>query len=123
MMPLLVAMPKTAMNPMSEAIDSVPPAASRLLFGRDWFAPPRIGRYAAVVGVAIAIQISVEWAALATGRREYAPWHPKILGSGFLPILQAVVLTPVAFILLATMAFAAPGPAGLIRLRVSLTFP
>jgi hypothetical protein len=73
----------------------------RLLFGRDWFAPPRIGRYATVLGVAVAIQVAVEWAALATGRWGYAAWHPTILGAGLLPILQAVVLVPLTFGVLA----------------------
>jgi hypothetical protein len=72
-----------------------------LLFGRHWFAPPRIDRYAAILGVAVAIQIAIEWVALTTGRWDYAPWHPRILGAGLLPILQAVVLVPVTFIVLA----------------------
>ena len=75
--------------------------AGFLLFGRDWFAPPRIDRYAVIVGVAIAIQVAVEWVALATGRWDYAPWHPRIFRAGLLPILQAVVLVPLTFIVLA----------------------
>ena len=73
----------------------------RLLFGRHWFAPPRVDRYAAILAVAVAIQIAVEWVALATGRWDYAPWHPRIFGAGLLPILQAVVLVPLTFIVLA----------------------
>jgi hypothetical protein len=73
----------------------------RLLFGRLWFAPPRFNRYAVILGVAVAIQMVVELAALATGRWDYASWHPTILGVGLLPILQAVVLVPLTFSLLA----------------------
>lgn len=72
-----------------------------LLFGRHWFAPARIGRYAAILGVAVTIQIAVEWAALAAGRWNYAAWHPRVFGAGLLPILQAVVLVPLTFMLLA----------------------
>jgi hypothetical protein len=71
------------------------------LFGRLWFVPPRIGRYALVLAVGVAIQIAVEWAALGTGRWDYVLWHPTILGAGLLPILQAVVLVPLTFSLLA----------------------
>lgn len=72
-----------------------------VLYGPHWFSPPRIGRYAAIVGVAVAIQIVVEWAALAAGRWHYAAWHPRVFGAGLLPILQAIVLVPVAFTILA----------------------
>jgi hypothetical protein len=84
----------------------------RLLFGRHWFAPPRIDRYAAVLGVAVAIQIAVEWLALATGRWAYAPWHPRLLGVGLLPLLQAVVLVPLTFIVLARWQSRAHARAG-----------
>jgi hypothetical protein len=72
-----------------------------VLYGRDWFAPPRVGRYAVILGVAVAIQIGVEWAALAAGRWDYTAWHPRLFGAGLLPILQAVVLVPVTFVALA----------------------
>jgi hypothetical protein len=75
--------------------------AGAVLCGPYWFAPPRIGRYAAILGVGVAIQIGVEWAALAAGRWEYAPWHPRVFGAGLLPILQAIVLVPVTFTVLA----------------------
>ncbi len=71
------------------------------LFGRHWFVPPRIGRYAPIVGMAVAIQIAVETVALAAGRWDYAAWHPRVFGAGLLPILQAVVLVPLTFMLLA----------------------
>lgn len=72
-----------------------------LLFGRNWFVPPRIGRYAVIVAIAVVIQIAVEWAALAVGRWEYATWHPRVLGAGLFPILQPVVLVPLVFSALA----------------------
>lgn len=75
--------------------------AGCLFFGRHWFAPPRIDRYAVILGVAVTTQMAVEWVALATGRWDYAPWHPRIFGAGLLPILQAVVLVPLTFIVLA----------------------
>ncbi len=75
--------------------------AGSLLFGRGWFMSLSVARYAVVVGLAVAIQIAVERAALATGRWSYQPWHPSVLGAGVLPSLQAVVLVPLTFDLLA----------------------
>ena len=81
-----------------------------ILFGREWFAPPRIDRYAAIVGVAVAIQFAVEWIALASGRWHYAAWHPRVFGAGLFPILQAVVLVPLVFAVLARWHSADEGP-------------
>jgi hypothetical protein len=49
----------------------------------------------------MAIQMAVEWAALSTSRWHYQLWHPTVFGAGVLPILQAVVLIPIAFSVLA----------------------
>ena len=68
-----------------------------LLFGRDWFAPPRFGRYAVIVTIAVVIQMAIERVAVAAGRWEYAAWHPRVFGAGLFPILQAVVLVPLVF--------------------------
>jgi len=67
---------------------------------RRWFTPPRLGRYAAVVAVAMVVQVMVEWIMVyRLGRWGYAPWQPllPLLGVGVLPVVQPVVLLPPVF--------------------------
>jgi hypothetical protein len=75
-------------------------AAGAALYGRFWFSPCRVGRYAVIVGIAVAIQIAIEWAAVRAGRWQYAAWHPQVFGAGLFPILQVIVLVPLTFGLL-----------------------
>jgi hypothetical protein len=68
-----------------------------------WWAPPRLPRYALIALVAIAVQVVVERHALGAGRWGYKPWHPTLpwLGTGLVPVLQALLLVPLTFWLLA----------------------
>lgn len=71
-----------------------------LAFGDTrWFVRPRIGRYTAMVLVAIGVQVMVEWVMVYRLQRwNYGPRQPivPLLGVGILPILQPVVLLPLS---------------------------
>ncbi|HVQ77128.1 MAG TPA: hypothetical protein VMT79_16505 [Candidatus Binatia bacterium] len=80
-------------------------AAGAMIFGTvRWFRPPRLGRYGVIIGVGIVIQVAVEWLMVhGLGRWGYRTSHPIVPGLdvGILPVLQAVVLFPLVFWLLA----------------------
>ena len=65
-----------------------------------WFTPPRLGRYAAIVVVAVAVLVAVEWVMVHRfGRWGYHPVQPVVplVSIGILPVLQPVALLPSAF--------------------------
>lgn len=65
-----------------------------------WFRPARAGRYAALIGAGMAVQVVMEWIMVyGAGRWGYGADHPvlPLLGVGLLPVLQAVVLFPLVF--------------------------
>ena len=73
-----------------------------ILMFRDarWFTPPRLGRYVAIVAVAVALQMAVEWVMVhRLGRWGYDPLQPVVplVAIGIFPVLQPVVLLPPAF--------------------------
>lgn len=65
-----------------------------------WFAPARLHRYVVIVGIAVAVQVLIEWVMVhGLGRWAYDPVQPLVpgLGVGLLPVLQAVMLVPPIF--------------------------
>lgn len=65
-----------------------------------WFAPARSRRYVMIVGIAVAVQVLIEWVMVyGLGRWGYDPVQPFVpgLGVGLLPVLQAVMLVPPIF--------------------------
>ena len=65
-----------------------------------WFAPPAWRPYTLVLVVGVVFQSAIEWVMVYQLHRwAYQPWHPRVplLRVGALPILQAVVLTPLGF--------------------------
>lgn len=76
-------------------------ALGALMF-RDgrWFAPPRLGRYAAIVVLGVVVQVAVEWVMVHRFERwGYDPLQPvlPLVAVGMLPVLQAAVLVPSTF--------------------------
>jgi hypothetical protein len=71
---------------------------------RRWFAPPRLGRYGGLVLAGIGVQVAVERVMVhGLDRWGYSSRQPVIpvLDVGLLPVLQAVVLLPLTFWVLA----------------------
>jgi hypothetical protein len=75
-------------------------AVGGLLFRRaDWFLRPRAGGYLFAATLGSAVAVLMERRAIATGRWTYTDAMPLIpaLEVGVVPILQLVVLPPLAF--------------------------
>jgi hypothetical protein len=69
---------------------------------RQWYAPPRLGRYAAVSLVGLGLVAATDWLGVYWFRVwGYAPWHPTVFGLGLLALLQPVILVPLSFAILA----------------------
>jgi hypothetical protein len=67
-----------------------------------WFRPPRFRRYLPVVLLAIVVNSVWEWITVGwMGLWGYSAWHPTVAGVGLAAILQAVVMPPAVFLLLA----------------------
>lgn len=67
-------------------------------------APARLRRYVVIVGMAVGVQVLIEWVMVyGFGRWGYDRVQPLVpgLGVGLLPVLQAVVLVPPTFGMLA----------------------
>lgn len=74
-----------------------------LFDGRRWFVPPRLSRYAVVVGAGFMLHLLIEWYSVhRLALWSYAPLHPIIPGLrvGLVPALQPLILLPVTFSLL-----------------------
>ncbi len=74
-------------------------AAALVHRSRQWFRKPRAGEWVVYLAVGLVLTVAFEW--LATGpleRWSYAPEMPQIpvLGTGLLPVLQWVVVPPLA---------------------------
>jgi hypothetical protein len=81
-------------------------ATAGALLYRDgrWFVPPSASRYAVVVGIAVVLQIVVEWVMVhGLDRWGYAPSQPvlPVVRVGLLPVVQPIVLLPLVFGLVA----------------------
>jgi len=80
-------------------------AAGRAVFQRaDWFMRPGLAGYVLMLGMGLAMAVSVEWIALHTLQRwTYTAQMPLIpgLGIGVTPVLQMLVLPPLIFYLAA----------------------
>ena len=73
-----------------------------------WFRPPRFRRYLVVVLLAVAANSIWEWITVGwLGLWGYTAWHPTVAGVGLAAILQAVVMPPVVFLILARWAVCA----------------
>ncbi len=69
-----------------------------------WFVPPRLAPYALVALAGIVLQVPFEWVMVHRfGRWGYSAFQPvlPVLDVGLFPVLQAVVVPPLAFWLLA----------------------
>lgn len=76
----------------------------RLFADSDWVRPPRVHRYLILVLIGILVQVGIEWVAVdRLALWGYQPGHPTVplAGTGFLPIMYAVVVIPLAFWILA----------------------
>jgi hypothetical protein len=69
---------------------------------RDWFRRPGWPGYAFMFAAGLALAVAVEWAALQIAQRwSYSERMPLIGGIGVVPLLQMLVLPPLAFFLVA----------------------
>ena len=72
-------------------------AVAALTRNRLWLADPRLSRVGGYVGVGLVITVAMELlSANVWGRWTYAPAMPTVLGLGVSPLLQWLVLPPVA---------------------------
>ena len=65
-----------------------------------WFVPARLGRYAGLGIAAVVMQVIVEWVAVdRLGLWSYASAQPRVplIGTGIVPILQAMIVPPFVF--------------------------
>jgi hypothetical protein len=70
----------------------------------SWFRPAQFGRYLVVVLLAIAANSGWEWISVRwLGLWGYSAWHPTVASVGLAAILQAVVMPPLVFLLLARL--------------------
>lgn len=68
----------------------------------EWFSPPTWRRYATIVLAAIVVNAAVEWLSVGwLGLWGYSSRHPVVAGVGLVAVLQALVMPPLTFALLA----------------------
>jgi hypothetical protein len=69
---------------------------------RLWFCPPRFGRYLVVMLLTIAANSLWEWLTVTRlGLWGYSEWHLAEFGIGLVAVVQAVVVPPCVYLLLA----------------------